>query len=140
MFPFQSERFKDASRGVLPFCTTFQYIKAHRQPTNGSIKSANTNTDGSIHTNHLRAGNLVSADQFGSRLKGRTYSSLCGLNADKFMGGFIFVESMSTFIHLEHQLWFSGSETIRTKQNFEKLALYHGVLVDSYKTDNIVFK
>ena len=47
---------------------------------------------------------------------------------------------MSTYIHVVHQFGFSGSETIRAKQNFEKLALDHGVLVDSYKADNGVFK
>ena len=35
---------------------------------------------------------------------------------------------------------FSDSETIITKQHFEKLVLDHGELVDSYKTDNGVFK
>ena len=63
-----------------------------------------------------------------------------GLHADKYVGCYIFVDSMSTFIHVEHQLGFSGSDTIRAKQNFEKLALYLGELVESYKTDNSVFK
>ena len=41
---------------------------------------------------------------------------------------------------MEHQLEFSGSETIRTKHNFENVALDHGVLIDSYKAGNRVFK
>ena len=68
-FSFQSERFKAASRCVLLLYTTCQYAKAHRQPTKGSIKTANPNTDGAIHVNQLRAGNLVSCDHFESRLK-----------------------------------------------------------------------
>ena len=55
------------------------------------------------------------------------------------MSGCIYIDSMSTFIHVERQLGVSGSETIRSKQNVEKLALDHRVLVDSYKADNGVF-
>ena len=46
---------------------------------------------------------------------------------------------MCSFLRVEHQLGFSGSETIRTKQNAEKLALEHGVIVDSYQTNTGVF-
>ena len=46
----------------------------------------------------------------------------------------------SSYIHVEHQLGFSGSETIRAKQNFEKFALDHNVIVEDYLADNGVFK
>ena len=139
-FPFLSEKFKFASRCIIPLCETCQYAKAHRKPTNGSIKTPNPSTDGAIHANNLRAGSLISVDHFESRLKGRTYNSFGGFNADKFVGGCIFVDSMSGYLHVEHQLGFSSTETIRAKQNFEKLSMDHGVLVDSYKADNGVFK
>ena len=57
-----------------------------------------------------------------------------------YVGGCIFVDHMCNYIHIEHQLGFSSSETIRAKQIFEKLALGHGVLADSYLADNGVFK
>jgi hypothetical protein len=41
---------------------------------------------------------------------------------------------------VEHQLGFSAIETIRAKQNFEKSALDHGVVVQSYLTDSGAFK
>lgn len=107
-FSFQSERFKAASRCILPLCITFQYAKAHRQSTKGSIKTANPNTDGAIHINQLRAGNLAYCDHFESRFKDRTYKSMGEINADKFVGGCIFVDSMSPFLHVEHRLGFSG--------------------------------
>ena len=47
---------------------------------------------------------------------------------------------MSGYLHVEHQLGFSSSKTIRAKQNFEKLALDHGVIAGSYHADNGVFK
>ena len=120
VFPFLSERFKAASRCCeLSMCETCQYAKAHCMSTKGSVKSQREETDGAIHDGHLRAGSLISVDHFESRLKGRTYSSYGGANADKYVGGCIFVDSMSTYLHVEHQLGFSSSETIRAKQNFE---------------------
>ena len=104
-------------------CETFQYAKAHRFPTNGSIQSTHLKTDGAIHQGHLRADSLVSVDHFESRLKIQTYESMGGVTADKYVVGCIFVDSMSFFLYVELQLRFSGSETIRAKQNFEKLAL-----------------
>ena len=62
------------------------------------------------------------------------------MTSDKYVGGCIFIDSMSSFLHVEHQLGFSGSEIIWTKQNFERLALDHGVLINFYKKDNDVFK
>lgn len=47
---------------------------------------------------------------------------------------------MSGLVHVEHQLGFSSSETVRAKQNFEKLALDHSVLINSYRVDNRVFQ
>ena len=69
-------------------------------------------TDGAIHDDHLRSGNLVSADHFESRLKGRTIQSLVSASAYKYVGGCIFVDSMSYLVHVEYQLGFSSSETI----------------------------
>ena len=63
-----------------------------------------------------------------------------GITTDKYVGGCIIVDLMSSFLHVEHQLGFSGSETIKENHNFEKLALDYGVLVNSYKADNGVFK
>ena len=139
-FPFTSSKFLAASRCEIPLCATCQYAKGHRKSTKGAIHTPNPETDGAIHDGNLRAGNLVSVDHFESRLKGRTYKSLGGMTSEKYVGGCIFVDSMSSFLHVEHQLGFSSSETIRAKQNFEKLSLDHGVIVDSYKADNGVFK
>ena len=102
-------------------CTTRQYAKAHRKPTKGSIKTDDTNTDGAIHVNQLRVGKLVSSDHFESILKGRTYKSMGELNADTYLGGYIFVDSMISFLHVEHQLSFQvqkASEKIVTSRNW----------------------
>ena len=45
----------------------------------------------------------------------------------------------SGYLHVKHQLGFSASETIRDKQNFERLAMDHDVIVDSYLSENGFF-
>ena len=78
-------------------------------------------------------------DHFESRLKGRTYTSFGRATSDKFVGGCIFVDHASSYIHVEHQLGFSASETIRAKQSFENFAFDHNVIIENYLADNGVF-
>jgi len=94
----------------------------------------------SIRKDHLRAGAAVSVDHFESRLKGRTFSSFGTATSQTYVGGCIFVDHMSGYIHIGHQLGFSASETIRVKQDFERLCLDHGIMVDRYHADNGVFR
>ena len=96
----------------MPRCEVCEYAKAHRQPTHGAKQAINSHTDGSVRANHLRPGSAVSVDHFESRLLGRNYTSRGSASADQYKGGCIFVDSMSGFMHVEHQLGFSGSETI----------------------------
>ena len=56
------------------------------------------------------------------------------------MGGCIFVDSMSSLLYVEHQFGFSSPETIRAKHFFEKMTFDCGVLINSYRADNGVFK
>jgi hypothetical protein len=111
----------------------------HAKSTAGNVKATNEVTDGTLKEGCLQPGAKVSADHFESRLRGRTYSSYGKATSDQYVGGCIFVDHMSGYIHVEHQLGLSSSETIRAKQNFEQMALGHGVLVTDYLTDNGIF-
>ena len=96
--------------------------------------------DGSLKTGHLRSGSGISVDYFESRLKERTYTSYGKTTSDQYVGGCIFVDYMSGNIHVEPQLDFSSFEGIRKFINFEKLCLDNEILVQSYLTDNGIFK
>ena len=50
------------------------------------------------------------------------------------------MDSMSSLLHVGHQFGFSGTDTIIAKQSFEKMALDCGVLINSSRIDNDVFK
>ena len=137
--PFNSERFKAASQCDIPKCEVCEHAKAHRQKTHGAKQSTNKVTDGALKVNDLIPGSSVSVDHFESRLKGRRQDSY-GKSPNPYVGGCIFVDHMSGYIHVEEQLGFSGTETIRAKQSFEKLALDHGVVIHNYLCDNGIFK
>ena len=47
---------------------------------------------------------------------------------------------MSEYGHIEDQLRFSRSETIRATLNFEQLVLDNGFLIQSYLADDRIFK
>ena len=96
--------------------------------------------EGSLKDTHLCPGAAVSVDHFESRLKGRTYSSFGRSNSEQCVGGCIFFDHMSRYIHVKPQLGCSSSETIRAKQNYEKLCLDNGILVDTFLADNGVFQ
>ena len=49
------------------------------------------------------------------------------------------MDHASGYLHVENQLGFSAYETIRSKQNFELIEMDHGVVVDSYLSDNGIF-
>ena len=62
----------------------------------------------------------MSVDHFDSQPKEPTYISFVSRTSGNVVGGCIFVDNMSGYIHVEHQLGFLSSETIRAKQNYEK--------------------
>jgi hypothetical protein len=138
---FPGATFAAASKCELPLprCAICEYAKAHRKPTQGKTSTPNPDREGALKVNDLRPGSTVSVDHFESRQEGRTYESY-GKSKSQYQGGCIFVDHASGYMHVEHQLGFSASETLRAKHNYEQLALAHGVVVVNYLADNGTFK
>ena len=141
--PFGSDKYLSAER--IPFeqrprCEVCQYAKAKRRHLEGKGQVIDPNKEGVLKDTHLWPGAGVSVDHFESQIKCHTLSSFGRANSDQYVGGCIFVDHMSSYINIEHQLGFSGSETICAKQNYEKLCLDYGIMVDTYLADNGVFK
>ena len=90
--------------------------------------------------NDLKLGATISVDHFESRLICCTFDSYGKATSDKYIGGCIFVDHASGYVHVEFQLGFSAIETIRAKQNFEKFAFNNGVILITYLTDSGAFK
>ena len=47
---------------------------------------------------------------------------------------------VSGYLHVEHQLGLSASETIRAKKDFERIAMDHDAVINSYLYDNGTFR
>lgn len=138
--PFGSQKFIVASQCNKFQCEVCQFEKCKWQPMGGKTSVPNPNSDGALKWYHLCPGAAVSVDHFESRLQGRTYTSFGKATSGQYMGGYIFINHASGYLHVEHQLRFSASESIRDKQNYEQFALGHEVIVTNYLADNGAFK
>ena len=93
-------------------CEVCQYDKARRKATHGKTTKIDKCSEGDLKSNHLRPGDAVTTDHFESRIKERTLSSFGRSTSQQYVGWCLFVDHMSSYIHVEHQLGFSSSDTI----------------------------
>ena len=90
----------------------------------------------------LRAGNLlpgqeVSVDHFVSSVRGRLFTGYNrGSIEDRYVGGCIFVDHASSYIHVEFQSSLSSHETLAAKLEYEKHCRDAGVIPQKYMSDN----
>jgi hypothetical protein len=52
----------------------------------------------------------------------------------------VFCDAASGYIHVEHQVHLSATDTIICKNSFERHAKEHGVIIQEYHTDNGVYR
>ena len=78
-------------------------------------------------------------DHFKSRIKGRTFKSFGRNTSENFFGYCVFVDHISGYIQVEHQLGLSSTEKVRAKKLYEKYYLDYGIMVHTYLADNGVF-
>ena len=130
-----------ASSCQVPLCAACQFGKMHRRTEGAVIQEKVDEKDGSLKVNHLRPGQVVSADQFVSKLPGRLSTSRGReREEEKYSGGTIYVDHASSYVHVNNQVLLTAAETIRGKHQFERELLLHGVNVLAYRGDNGVFK
>ena len=120
--------------------TIFIFQQPCRLSTKGKISQVDKLSDENLKVNFWCPGESISCDHFESRLKERTYTSYEKKTSDQYVEGCIFIDHMSGYIHVEHQLGFSSWETIHGTFNFEQLSLDNWVLIQSYLADNSIFK
>jgi transposase InsO family protein len=53
-----------------------------------------------------------------------------------FTGGCLFIDHASNFVHVENQCHLNTHETIKAKEAFEVMCRDHGVIPQSYLSDN----
>ena len=97
--------------------------------------------EGGLKKNILQPGQLTFMDHIESTSRGRLFHTAGReLDANKFRGSTLFVDAATNRLHAEHQVTLSANETISAKTRYERLAHTYGINIQSYHTDNGVFK
>ena len=104
----------------IPRCEVCEFTKVHRKPTRGNRTRINIDTDESLITNDLTDISSLYVNHFKPRLKGENVHILWKTYVRPICGMLHIVDCMSGYVLIENQLAFSGSETIKAKQNYEK--------------------
>ena len=90
--------------------------------------------------NQLLPGAKVSIDQYISTVPGRlAHTKGKELKREKYVGGTIFVDHCSSYIHASNQVTLRAGDTVQAKQTFENFATSCGVSIKSYRADNVPF-
>ena len=120
-----------------PRCAACQFGKQTCRPAPGQTTQAVRDRTNVLKTDHLLPGQRTSVDHFVCSTKGRLFSSKGKeKDDDKYTGGCIFVDHASGYVHVEFQTHLNTHETIKSKEAFELMCRDHGVIPQSFLTDN----
>ena len=124
-----------------PKCAACCYGKQARKPDHITPAAQKPATKGSLTREQLQPGDRIFSDQLESRVRGRLlHTAGREPDRDKFCASTLFCDAASGYIHVEHQVTLSASDTIISKNAFERFAKEHGVAVKEYHTNNGVYK
>ena len=118
-------------------CGLSLWRKQHQRPAPAKTVTAIKDRTGVLKAENLAPGQQVSFDHFICGTKGRLFSSAGkSLNSEMFAGGCLFIDHATNFVHVEFQKHLNSTETMKAKGKFEALARDHGVIPQSYLSDN----
>ena len=124
-----------------PMCEACKYGKQVRIPDGNTVTSKVQAKEGALKVGFTEPGQRIFSDQLVSFQTGRLFHTAGRESEDKqFCGSTVFVDAASGYIHVEHQVTLNASDTINAKHQLERMAMELGVTVDSYHTDNGVYK
>jgi hypothetical protein len=125
----------------IPHCAACQFAKAKRQSEGDHTDVKDPKKDGVLKDGVLRPGQVVSTDQFVSKVRGRlpkTYGK--EKDKEKYQGGTVFIDMATGFMYVQNQVSLGAAETLRAKHQFEREARNCGVPIESYRGDNGVYR
>ena len=124
----------------VPKCASCEYSKAKKHPTATSTQSQVPSKQFAMKHDLLYPGQCVSMDHFKVTDRGWLYTSLGKTSPDMmYAGGCIFMDHATGFVHIEHLINFTMTETIQAKCPFEKKMLDMGIFAQAYQSDNGIF-
>lgn len=120
-----------------PKCAACMFGKQCKRSAPSTTEGKVSDKVGAITKKALMPGEQVSVDHFVCKTKGRLFTSKGKTApAEMYCGGCIFVDHYSSLIHVELQLNLNTHETLKAKELFESMARDHGVIPQSYLSDN----
>ena len=124
-----------------PECATCQFGKQIQLPDERTTTIKRKDLLGSLKEGQLKPGDRVFCDQLESRVRGRLLHT-AGRKPDKdcYCSTTIFVDAALGYIHVEFQVALNATDSINALDSFERSSLHMGVAVNSYHTDNGIFK
>jgi GAG-pre-integrase domain len=121
----------------LPKCAACQYGKQHRRPAPGKTTAVVRDRAGILKEGHLLPGQQISIDHFLCSTEGRLFTSAGKTAKDEmYVGGCLFNDHASGFVHVEFQSHLTTHETLMSKENYELMCRDNGVVPQSYLSDN----
>ena len=122
-------------------CQACQLSKQTRKPEGTVLQKIRPEKDGALKKNIVAVGGRVSTDQFVSSLPGRLATTFGKESVEKqYVGGTVFIDEASEYVHVENQVSLGAHETVRSKHKFEREAIRNGILIRGYRGDNGVYK
>ena len=125
----------------VPMCLACRVAKARKLPRNtGRVSTVDSDQQSVLTRNQLIPGQRIFVDQYESSARGRLSTSKGQEQPSQmFCGGTLFYDAASHLIQVCHQVSLGGSDTLRSKNLFEREALHCGVQIQQYQSDNGVF-
>ena len=83
----------------------------------------------------------MSADHYISRATGRIYHTKGKSDpSDMFSGGCVFIDYVSGYVSIKHQVAINATEAVKVKITFDREVQSQGVAIKRYHTNNEIFK
>ena len=122
---------------IMPKCAACLFGKQTVRPSPGRTTAVVRDRAGILRAGNLFPGSEISVDHFISSVKGRLFQGYDkGSDDDRYVGGCIFVDHASSYIHVEFQPSLSTHETLRAKLSFEQSCRDVGIVPQKYMSDN----
>ena len=120
-----------------PRCASCVFGKQRNRGASGVNHRIVRDREQVLSAEKLLPGQRISVDHFENRVRGRLLDSY-GKEKEslRYIGGAIFVDSASKYVHVVCQVSFNSTETIRSKEKFEGMCRDVGVIPQEYLTDN----
>jgi hypothetical protein len=124
-----------------PLCAACQLAKQTKQGAGVRTTVPIPETLDGLTRNKLAPGQTVSIDQYMSATHGRlAHTKGKETKAKKDTGGTLFIDHATQYIHCCHQVLLRVGETLKAKNDFERLAKESGRTIKNYHTNNAPFR